>query len=214
MTPADARRRVRGLYAVTPDFTDTEALVSKVDAAIDGGARLIQYRNKTASAALLLEQAHALSRLCASRGALLIVNDHVDIALATDAHGVHLGSEDGGTLAARALLGPSKLIGISCYASMNRARDAANEGADYIAFGSFFPSRVKPGAARASVGLLLTAKRELSIPVVAIGGITRDNAAALVRAGADALAVISAVFDAGDVARAARAFEPLFTVSS
>lgn len=213
MTGSAARRLVRGLYAVTPDIADTAVLLEKVGAALDGGARLIQYRNKTASSALLLEQAKALTLLCSSRGAALIVNDHVDIAHAVDADGVHVGDDDSRVGPARATLGMAKLIGVSCYASLERARTAAKDGADYIAFGSFYPSRVKPGAVRASVELLSDAKRELTLPIVAIGGITSDNAPPLVHAGADALAVISAVFDAGDVSRAAAAFNPIFEVS-
>ena len=206
MTAESTQSPVRGLYAVTPDIADTAVLVAKVNAAIDGGARLIQYRNKTASNALLLEQAKALSLLCSSRGALLIVNDHVDIAHTADADGVHVGGEDAGVGPARAVLGAGKLIGVSCYASIDRARAAANEGADYVAFGSFFPSRVKPGAVRASVELLKEAKRALSLPIVAIGGITCENAPALITAGADAVAVISAVFDTGNVCGAAAEF--------
>lgn len=210
MTGAASRRLIRGLYAVTPDIAETAVLIEKVGAAIDGGVRLVQYRNKTASPTLRIEQAQALSLLCSRRGAALIVNDHVDIAHAAGADGVHLGGDDGGVGSARALLGAGKLIGVSCYASVERARDAANEGADYIAFGSFFPSRVKPGAVRASIDLLALAKRELTLPIVAIGGITPDNAAALVAAGADAVAVISAVFDTDGVCRAAAAFAPVF----
>lgn len=214
MTAAASRRLVRGLYAVTPDIAETAILVAKVAAALDGGARLIQYRNKTASSALLLEQAKALALLCSSRSATLIVNDHVDIAQAVDADGVHLGDDDGSVGDARAVLGAAKLIGVSCYASIERARTAATDGADYVAFGSFYPSRVKPGALRASVGLLVEAQRELALPIVAIGGITADNAAALVNAGADALAVISAVFDSNDVCHAATELGSVFKVAS
>ncbi len=214
MTGAPARRLIRGLYAVTPDIAETAVLIEKVGAAIDGGVRLIQYRNKTASPALLLEQAQALSILCLTRGAALIVNDHVDIAHAVGADGVHLGGDDGGVDRARGILDAGKLIGVSCYASIDRARDAANDGADYIAFGSFFPSRVKPGAVRAPVELLADAKRELTLPIVGIGGITRENAPGLVAAGADAVAVISAVFDADDVCRAAAGFAPVFNAAS
>lgn len=210
MTDAAARRLIRGVYAVTPDIAETAVLIAKVGAAIDGGVRLVQYRNKTASPALRIEQAQALSLLCSRRGAVLIVNDHVDAAHAAGAAGVHLGGGDGGVGPARALLGAGKLIGVSCYDSIDRARAAANEGADYIAFGSFFPSRVKPGAVRASVELLSQAKHELTLPIVGIGGITCDNAAELVNAGADAVAVISAIFDADDVCRAAAAFAPVF----
>ena len=204
------RADMRGLYAVTPDAGETDRLLAIVTAALEGGVRLVQYRNKLASRLLKLEQAHALKAVCSAHNAALIVNDHVDLALAVDADGVHLGREDAALAAAREALGLDKLIGISCYDNLERARSAERAGADYVAFGSFFPSRVKPGAVRAPVELLAQAKRELSVPIVAIGGITRDNAGELVTAGADALAVISALFEAADVASAARAFQSLY----
>lgn len=209
-----ARRVVRGLYAVTPDRDDTGRLLAEVGAALEGGARLVQYRNKIASHALRLAQARALKALCATHGARLIINDHVDVALDSGSDGVHLGGEDGSVHAAREALGSGRLIGVSCYADMSLARAAQQQGADYVAFGSFFASRVKPGAVRASVALLVEARRELFVPVVAIGGITRGNAPELLTAGADAVAVISDVFDAPDITRAAAAFTTLFGVSS
>jgi len=201
---------VRGLYAITPEVADTGLLVRQVSAALDGGARLVQYRNKNGSAALRVEQARALKAVCSARGAPLIVNDHLDVALEIDADGVHLGREDGAASAARQALGPHKLVGISCYGSIERARAAQREGADHVAFGSFFASRVKPGAVRAPIALLEQAKAELEVPIVAIGGITSENGGALVDAGADALAVISAIFDAPDIAASAARFGPLF----
>ena len=210
MSSTLARRVIRGLYAVTPDEIDTDALVRKVGAAIDGGVRVIQYRNKTAPHALRLEQARALKTLCAGSGAALIVNDHLDIAIAVNADGAHLGREDGAARLGRESLGPEKLLGISCYDSVERALDAERDGADHVAFGSFFPSRVKPGAVRASLDVLKRAKRDLELPIVAIGGITLDNAAQLIAAGAASLAVISALFDAPDIAAAAADFGALF----
>jgi thiamine-phosphate pyrophosphorylase len=210
VSPEFARRAIRGLYAVTPDTNDTAALVRDVAAAIAGGAALVQYRNKIAPPDLRLEQAAALNSLCRERGAILIVNDFVDLARAVDAGGVHLGKDDGAAAEARTALGADKLIGISCYRSLETARAAQAGGADYVAFGSFYPSSVKPGAVRSSPELLTQAKQTLSVPVVAIGGITAENGRALVQAGADALAVISAVFGAQNVENAARAFAPLF----
>lgn len=210
MSAVDARCVVRGLYAVTPDTADTRALVRDVDRAVAGGARLVQYRNKTASAALRLEQAGALKALCSRRGALLIVNDHIDLAREIDADGVHLGKEDGAAAQARVHLAAGKLIGVSCYDSLEAAHAAVKAGADYVAFGSFFPSQVKPGAVPAPVALLTRAKQALDVPLVAIGGITAENGGELVRAGADALAVISAVFAAPDVESAARRIGGLF----
>lgn len=201
--------RVRGLYAVTPDTSDTESLVRAVVAAIRGGARLIQYRNKTAAPALRIAQARALKDVCGTT-ARLIINDHVDLALECDADGVHVGREDEALAEARRRLGPDVWVGVSCYDSLERARAARDGGADYVAFGSFFPSRVKPGAVRATVGLLREARRELTLPVVAIGGITIANAGPLVEAGADAVAVISALFETQNVEAAAAQFAALF----
>jgi thiamine-phosphate pyrophosphorylase len=143
-------------------------------------------------------------------GALFIVNDDVELALAVDADGVHVGRDDEGVAAARARLGPGRLVGASCYDQLGLARAAVAAGADYVAFGSFFPSPTKPNAARADVGLLRRARHELGVPLVAIGGITPENGAPLVAAGADMLAAIGAVFGASDPRAAAAAFAPLF----
>lgn len=202
--------RVSGLYAVTPDIADTTDLLTKTEAALAGGARLLQYRNKSASAALRLVQARALLALCWEYQIPLIINDHLDLALALDADGLHLGVEDGSLAAAREQLGPGKILGASCYDQLDNALEAVRRGADYVAFGSFFPSGVKPGAVRAPLGLLQEAKRRLPLPVVAIGGISAENAPQLIAAGADSVAVISALFDAGDVKLAARRFSALF----
>ena len=213
----DTRRQARaarlaGLYALTPDLPDTAMLVAKVAAAIAGGAVAIQYRNKRASAALRREQAHALANLCAARGALFIVNDDVDIAHEVDADGVHIGEDDGGIARARAMLGPERLIGVSCYDDWRRAQSAADAGADYVAFGSFFASATKPDARRADPDLLARAAT-LPVPVVAIGGITSANAAVLIEAGAAAVAVIGDVFAHDEIhaiERAAAAIAALF----
>ena len=207
------RKTISGLYAVTPGLADPDLLADKVDAALRGGARVVQYRNKGASEQLRQEQAVRIARLCRDAGACFIVNDNIELARKVAADGVHLGKDDEGVGAARALLGPGKLIGVSCYNELWRARDAVAQGADYIAFGSFFPSPTKPGAVRAARDLLRAAK-EFSVPIVAIGGITPDNAAGLIEAGADAVAVLSAVFDAPDVERAARRVAGLFAEHS
>jgi len=207
------RKTISGLYAVTPGLADPELLAGKVDAALRGGARVVQYRNKAAGEQLQHEQAVRIARLCRDAGACFIVNDSIELARKVAADGVHLGKDDEGAGAARALLGPGKLIGVSCYNELWRARDAVAQGADYIAFGSFFPSPTKPGAVTAARDLLRAAK-EFSVPIVAIGGITPDNAAGLIEAGADAVAVLSAVFDAPDVERAARRVAGLFAEHS
>jgi thiamine-phosphate pyrophosphorylase len=211
-----ARRRARiarlfGLYAVTPDTADTAQLVAQVAAAIRGGAAATQYRNKLADASLKRAQAVALAGCHAGRDALFIINDDPALAAAVDADGVHLGEDDGSVAAARGIVGPERIIGVSCYDDFARAEAAVAAGADYVAFGSFFASTVKPGARRASLALLERG-RGLGVPVVAIGGITQGNAPMLFDAGAAAVAVISAVFaqpDDGGVERAARAFRAI-----
>ena len=202
---------VSGLYAITPDISDAPDLLAAAEAALAGGARLLQYRNKAASAALRLLQGRALLALCRDYQVPLIINDHLDLALALDADGLHLGAEDGSLTAARARLGPEKILGASCYDRLELAHEAERLGADYVAFGSFFRSSVKPVAVCAPLALLGNAKRRLSTPVVAIGGITLDNAPQLIAAGADGVAVISALFGAGDVRLAARCFSALFS---
>ena len=203
-------KRLRGLYAVTPDDTDSTRLTTQVRSALAGGARILQYRNKVADAALRREQAAALRALCHEYDAALIINDDLELALAVDADGLHLGGEDGSLAAARARLGPHKLLGASCYRQLENAERAIADGADHIAFGSFFVSTVKPGAARSKPELLTEAKRKFRVPVVAIGGITLDNAPTLITAGADSVAVISALFGAPDIALAAKKFNALF----
>ena len=202
--------RVSGLCAVTPDIAATPDLLARVAAALAGGARIVQYRNKSARADLRLAQGRALLALCRDYHVPLVINDHLDLALALDADGVHLGREDGSLADARARLGPAKLLGASCYDRLDSALDAGRAGADYVAFGSFFPSTVKPDAVRAPLSLLREAKQRLSVPVVAIGGVTLESAPQLVAAGADGIAVISALFGAADVRLAAQGFSALF----
>ena len=204
------KSKLSGLYAITPDIADTSELLVKVEAALAGGASLLQYRNQIASAALRLVQARALLTLCREHAVPLIINDHLDLALAVDAQGLHLGAGDGSVAAARARLGPGKLLGVSCYRSIENALAAARDGANYVAFGGFFPSRVKPSAVRTPLSLLGAAKQQQALPVVAIGGITVDNAPGLIAAGADSLAVISGLFDARDIQAVARRFSTLF----
>ena len=204
------QQTIGGLYAVTPDITDTDELLRCVRAALQGGARVLQYRNKSAAAALRLQQAQALRRLTREFNAKFIVNDDAQLAAQVDADGVHLGGEDGSVAAARAVLGAAKIIGVSCYNRASLAQEAVRQGADYVAFGAFFSSSVKPEAVQADVQLLQTARRELKVPVVAIGGITQQNGAALVEAGADALAVISALWNAPDIKASAQEFSNLF----
>jgi len=202
-----------GLYAITPDLADTAALLRMVEAALAGGAQALQYRNKVADAALRLEQARGLARLCKTYRVPLIVNDHLDLALEVDAEGLHIGAEDGSIAEARSRLGPGKILGVTCYRRIENALEAARMGADHVAFGGFFPSRTKGGTGGAPMSILGEAKRLTGLPIVAIGGITVENAPQLIAAGADSVAVISAVFGAPDVTAAARRFSALFSAS-
>ena len=204
-------RLPRGLYALTPDLADTGQLVARVGDAIRGGATAVQYRNKSAPADLRRAQAAALAALCRTAGVPLIVNDDVELAAAIDADGVHLGAGDGDLAAARARLGPGRLLGASCYNRLELAHAAVTTGADYVAFGAAFASSTKPGAVHAPLELYRAARRALTVPIVAIGGITAENAPALIEAGVDAVAVITALFGAEDVARRAREFQSLFS---
>lgn len=203
-------RRISGLYAVTPDEPDVEKLAAQVQAALAGGARLVQYRNKIVDAAVRREQAKALLSICRQYGVPLIINDYTELALEVGADGVHLGSEDGSIVAAREKLGPDRIIGASCYNRLESAHEAQQAGAGYVAFGSFFPSCVKPDAVEAPLALLRAAKQALKLPVVAIGGITPANAPQLIAAGADGVAVISALFSAPDIRTAASQLSRLF----
>jgi len=203
------RERLRGLYAVTPEGDSAEGLAEKVSQCIAGGAALVQYRAKRASGASALVQARALAAVCRRHHVPLVVNDSIALASAVQADGVHLGRDDASVREARIAL-PHALIGVSCYDDPERARAAARDGADYVAMGSVFASGTKPGAVRAPLELLGRAREASGLPVAAIGGITHENASAAVQAGADLLAVISALFDAPDVRAAARRFADFF----
>ena len=216
MNPSSPRRDqqrpraclARGLYLITPDERDTTRLLARVSEVLPWAACL-QYRNKAVGAGLRGEQALALRALCRAARVPMLVNDDAALAARVDADGAHLGEHDGDLRAARALLGADALLGVSCYDDLGRARDAAAAGASYVAFGAFFRSPTKPRARRAWPGLLRQAA-DLGVARVAIGGITPDNAPALVAAGADLVAVISGVFDAPDPPAAARAYAACF----
>ena len=199
--------RLRGLYAITPEAGDSAELFAKAAAALEGGAAMLQYRRKLAPRETRRLEAIELAKLCRQRGVPFIVNDDADLALEVAADGAHLGRDDGPLEAARARL-KGRILGVSCYADAARARSAAAAGADYVAFGSMFPSPTKPAAVRARLDLFAV---ELGVPLCAIGGITLDNAPQLVAAGADLLAVVSDLFDAPDIAARARQYAKLFT---
>ena len=207
---------IRGLHAVTPepgrDRRDDARWLQAIATVLEAGVPLLQYRDKSVEPDLRLARARALADLCRAHGTLFIVNDSPALAAAVGADGVHLGRDDGTVAAARATVGPTALVGVSCYDSIDRARAARAEGADYIAFGAMFPSGVKPAAVRAPLPLLAQGARETGLPVVAIGGIEVVHVPALRAAGADALAVISALFAATDPAAAVRAFNAALAV--
>jgi len=201
---------IRGLYAVTPDMVDTTKLCSMVQAAIAGGANLVQYRNKSADSALRISQARALLEICRDSDIPLIINDHVKLCLALDADGVHVGATDGDLEAIRQRIGPDKILGASCYNQLELALQAEAQGANYVAFGACFSSETKPDAVRAELSLFSQAQSSIKVPVVGIGGITLDNAPSLITAGADSVAVINALWKHPDIALAAKQFSNLF----
>jgi thiamine-phosphate pyrophosphorylase len=203
--------RIAGLYAIADtQYLDDAHLLAAVGTAISGGARIIQYRDKKHAATERTRQASELAALCRQHGVLFIVNDDVTLAKETQADGVHLGRDDVSPAKAREQLGTRAIIGVSCYNELARAEAAEKQGADYVAFGRFFPSHTKPQAVQANTDLLREAKKKLHIPIVAIGGITPENGAALIAAGADALAVIEGVFGQADVRAAAGRYARLF----
>ena len=201
---------MKGLYLVTPDWDDTERLVAVSEAGLKGGAALLQYRHKTASEALRREQAAALLALCRRHGKPFIINDYPELCVELDADGVHVGGTDAAVAAVRQQVGPGRIVGASCYGSMELAHSAQAAGASYVAFGGFYPSRIKKYEVSTQVDIVTRAGSQLTLPNVVIGGMTRDNAVPLVAAGADMVAVISSVYFAGDPESAARELCGLF----
>jgi thiamine-phosphate pyrophosphorylase len=209
--------RLRGLYAITPDMADTDLLFAKVQAALAGGCRLLQYRDKISDAPLRQIRAMKIAKLCQNVGATFIVNDDLSLALSVGADGVHLGSDDGDLASARNALGPGKIVGASCYASLECAKSALDAGANYVAFGAVFPSLTKPETTIAPLELLTYRHPTLTRPsytTCAIGGITLQNASAVIAAGADMLAVITDLFSVPDIAAQAADFQRLFRIST
>jgi thiamine-phosphate pyrophosphorylase len=206
-----SQRLLCGLYAITdPDLIAADRLVPTTTLAVKGGARVIQYRNKSADADQRQQEAASLATVCRRYSVLFIVNDDVELAAAVAADGVHLGRDDPQIAMARRRLGPRAIIGVSCYNQLARARAAAAGGADYLAFGRFYPSRTKPAAVAADLDVLRVAHTAFSQPLVAIGGITPENGKQLIEAGADMLAVIHGVFGQKDPEAAARRYAELF----
>ena len=205
-----ARELPTGLYPVTDTALLKNRLLERVRATLEGGARIVQYRDKTNDHWRRLSEALQLKQLCTDHNALLIINDDVQLALEANADGVHIGAHDVDLLQARSRLGNAKIVGVSCYNQLSLALEAQAAGANYVAFGSFFSSSVKPQAVTASLDLLVKARQQLTIPVVAIGGITLENANKLVIAGADMLAVINGVFAQKAIQSTAQAFTDLY----
>ncbi len=201
---------IKGIYAVTPDIADTDLLIKKVEAALAGGVNVLQYRNKQANHKLQTQQARALLPLCRQYNVPLIINDSVKLCLTLDADGVHLGADDGNLTEVRARLGNNKILGASCYNRFDLALSAQNQGADYVAFGACFASKTKPNAPVADLSLFSQARAQLAISTVAIGGINLQNAPQVIEAGADAIAIIQAIFAADDVKLASQQFSDLF----
>lgn len=185
---------LRGLYIVTPDWDDTAQLLAATELALQNGAALVQYRHKTAAPAQRLAQASALLALCRQYRVPLVINDHVDLCLEIDADGIHVGGTDASIADVRQAVGPDRIVGASCYGTLELAHKAYRDGASYVAFGGFYPSRVKKYDFRTAPDIIAQSKREIPLPVVVIGGITLENAPPLVAQGADMVAVISSVY--------------------
>lgn len=208
-------RPLRGLYAITPGrlLDDAPALEAAVDAALKGGVRLLQYRDKRPAPQGREDQAARLLARCRAAGVAFIINDDLELATAIGADGVHLGRDDGSLAAARARLGPQAILGATCGDSLARAEAAVAAGASYVAFGRYFPSRTKPEAPPAALATLTAARARLPVPVCAIGGVTPENAPALIAAGADLVAAVEGLFGAADITATARAYGAAFAVA-
>ena len=205
------KKKLHGLYAITDEKLMPENNFSSLaETALSAGVSVLQYRDKSHNTEKRLAQARQLKKQCDQNNTVFIINDDVDLAVAVDADGVHIGINDSSYANARDRLGENKIIGVTCYNQFETALQAQNLGADYVAFGSFFASSVKPDAVVASRDLLLRAKQQLNIPVCAIGGITLHNSPELIDAGADMLAIITGVFGADDIQLACESFNELF----
>lgn len=200
----------KGLYAITPDISDTLLLLAKVEKALIGGIALIQYRDKISNVSEKSFRAKAIHTLCLQHSVPLIINDDPELALACEAEGVHLGQADGSVQHARALLGNSAIIGITCHHDISLAITAEQQGADYVAFGRFFNSSTKPGSPLATTDTLINAKKNIRIPIVAIGGITVDNLKPIISAGASFTAVVDGLFSSKDISSMCKGFHNLF----
>ena len=206
------QNRLSGLYGITDQqlMPDLTSMLKQVEKSLKGGAKIIQYRDKSSDLKKRVEQASALNTLCKQHKAILLINDDAGLAAGIGAAGVHLGQSDGAVTEAREMLGPDAIIGVTCHDSIQLAEKAATEGADYVAFGAFFPSKTKPDAKPAPMSLLQEAKQKVQLPIVAIGGISVDNADQIISAGADMVAVIHALYTQGNITATAKQFHQLF----
>lgn len=203
---------IKGLYAITPDSADLNTLIQKTKSAIEGGAFMVQYRSKIQDRDVKMQQCAAILRLCREYEIPCIVNDDVDMCRILEADGVHLGEKDDNIAEVRHILGEDAIIGSSCYDQLDRAKSAQKEGASYVAFGAMFATSTKPNAPRASLALLKEAKREIQIPIVAIGGITVNNAHDVIKTGIDAIAVINSLYEAKSIKETAETFAKMFQI--
>ena len=203
---------IKGLYAITPDSADLNTLIQKTKSAIEGGAFMVQYRSKIQDRDVKMQQCAAILRLCREYEIPCIVNDDVDMCRILEADGVHLGEKDDNIAEVRHILGEDAIIGSSCYDQLNRAKSAQKEGASYVAFGAMFPTSTKPNAPRATLELLKKAKREIQIPIVAIGGITVNNAHDVIKTGIDAIAVITSLYEAKSIKETAETLSKMFQI--
>lgn len=201
---------IKGLYAITPDSADLKTLIQKTQLAIEGGAIMVQYRSKIQDSDVKMQQCAAILRLCREYEIPCIVNDDVEMCRILRADGVHLGEKDDNIRDVRRTLGEAAIIGSSCYDQLNRAKSAQKDGASYVAFGAMFETPTKPSAPRATLELLREAKREIQIPIVAIGGINVNNAQDVIKTGVDAIAVINSLYESKTIKETAEAFTKMF----
>ncbi len=201
---------IKGLYAITPDSADLNTLIQKTQLAIEGGAFMVQYRSKIHDRDVKMQQCAAILRICREYDIPCIVNDDVEMCRVLEADGIHLGENDDNIAEVRRILGEDSIIGSSCYDQLNRAKKAQKEGASYVAFGAVFPTPTKPNAPRASLELLREAKSEIQIPIVAIGGITMNNAHDVIETGIDAIAVITSLYESNAIKETAETFNMMF----
>lgn len=201
---------IKGLYVITPDMADLNTLIHKTKLAIEGGASMVQYRSKMLDRDVKMQQSAAILRLCRQYDVPCVINDDVEMCRILEADGVHLGEKDDNIEEVRRILGEDAIIGSSCYNQLERAKQAQKEGASYVAFGTMFPTPTKPSAPRATLALLREAKREIHIPIVAIGGITMNNAHDVIETGIDAIAVITSLYEAKSIKETAETFLKMF----